>query len=458
MFGQHRTPRSSLLARGAAVACVIGLASALVAPATNANAATSPTVSIVSATVNLPSTGTVDDTFAFTVATNVAASRVEFTISPETTKYSFYMSGGLATNGTYSVNLGVSVNTAKTVWTVKMTLKPGTRVATFTAYDAAGLPSLPKSVTVPVRGMLLVNFGESFGAGLGVPPFDSDGTKCYRSTAAFGRLLDADTSLAVPLQMAKGGFRDCAGAVAENVLTTPQNSLSDAKYNNDSKFNEVQFTADIKAQIAGYPTLIVMTMGGNDLQYDDYMTCLVLSIGKNSDKTCEDKILGLVKGNTGTEVFAETVSQLDPTDKRPVIIKDVLRNLYVGILSNDPKSKLLIVGYPQLTSNVKPDDNVCGKLSGTNGRLYKLGESLNLQISKAVTAAAVTYPGRVFFVDPNAAGSPFIGHDLCAKDPYFNKLTLPYWKYSYHPNAAGHQAYEKVIATWIAGNAAALNK
>lgn len=430
-----RSARSSLLARAAAIACVIGLASAVLAPATTANAANSPTVSIVSAVVDRAS-GTVDDTFTFTVTTNVAAAKVAFTVSPEPAQYVISGSGALTTSSGTSWTPGVRVNLAKTTWTVKGTLKPGTRVATFTAYDAAGLPSASKSVTVSVRGMLLVTLGDSFAAGEGVPLFDNGTTKCDRSLTAWGKLLDANTSLAVPLQMAKDGFRACSGAVAANVMDTPQTAKN---------FTQVQLSKDVLDQIGAYPTLMLLSMGGNDAKYDDYMNCLVLSFGKGADKTCETKIAGLTGYSTGTELFSDS-------------IRTTLKGLYAKMLDAKPNTKLVVVGYPQLAPN-QPNVNMCGILSGTKGRLYNLVVSLNGKISQAVAdvAAQSKYAGRIYFVDLNGAGSPFAGHDLCSSAPYFNPLLLPS-KYSYHPNYAGQRAYQTALANWIAGHVADLNR
>jgi len=450
MLKPHHRPRSSLVGRVIAIVCALGLASAVVPTA--ANAATSPPISITSLTANTTS-GTVDTTFVFTVTTNVPAFFVEMKTS-DPGELGAYIDNAGNTNAP-----GSTVNSAKTVWTFKLMLKPGTRVLTFVTYET--FTSASRSLAVTVKGMLLVGIGESFGSGEGNPPFNDGTTKCHRSAKAFTRLLDADTSLAVPLAIPGNGyidgFQDCTGAVTANVLGSVNNpGVPQEK----TKIGILQFGPEVQKLIGNYPTLVVMTMGGNDIGYDPYMECLVLSMGKNSDISCEPKILGLTPGQTGTELFDDNVSLTKGVPASQGSLRARLGNTYSAMLDAKPNIKILVVGYPQLVKN-EPNVNVCGPVSGTRGRLFNLNVSLNSKVSLAVadSASKPGHAGRIFFVNPNAAGSPWVGHDLCSSNPYFNKLILfPSVAYSYHPNEDGHKAYESVIASWIAGHVADLNK
>jgi len=431
------THRPSRVGRALAIACVLGLATALLPAA--ANAATSPTLTIASLTTNAAS-GTVDTNFVFTVTTNVAANVVQFTTDDPNSGVIYITKKG-DTNAP-----GSTVNLANKVWTFKTLLKPGTRVLTFTAYDANTLPSPSKTLTIPVKGMLLVGLGESFAVGLGVGSYQNDGTNCYRSAYAYTRLLDADTSLAVPLVVPGNGvidgFQACSGAKIPNILDT-------ARVDTDPVINSKipEFSVDVQRLIGNYPTLVVMSLGGNDVNYEEYMMCLATVSGTKADSVCQAQIQKfLTPGTTGTELFSN-------------ILRDSLADLYNKMLDAKPNIKILVVNYPMMVKN-EPGVNVCGLvLAGTKGRLYNLEMSLNSKIAEAValSAAKPGHAGRVFLADVNAPGSPWIGHDLCSANPYFNKAFFA--KHGpYHPNKEGHQAYETVIKNWIAGHVAQLTK
>jgi len=430
------TRRPSRVGRALAIACVLGLATALLPAA--ANAATSPTLTITSVTTNATS-GTVDTIFVFTVTTNGPANSVGFSTDD-------LLGGAWLTKAGDTNAPGSTVNAAKTVWTIKTTLGPGTRVLTFVAQDANFLPSPSKTLTIPVKGLLLVGLGESFAVGLGAGNYQNDGTNCYRSANAYTRLLGADTTVAVPLAIPTNGgidgFQACSGAKIPNIL---KEARVDTNPTINSKIPE--FGADVQRMIGNEPTLVVMSLGGNDVNYEEYMVCLGKSTaGKNADIACEPVISAyLTPGLTGTELFND-------------IIKNNLATLYNQMLDLKPNIKILVVGYPLMTKN--EPSNVCGVvLAGTRARLYNLETSLNAKINAAVNAAAAMpgHAGRIFYVDPNAAGSPWIGHDLCSANPYFNKFLFSK-NGPFHPNADGHQAYATVIKNWIAGHVAQLTK
>ena len=67
---------------------------------------------------------------------------------------------------------------------------------------------------------------------------------------------------------------------------------------------------------------------------------------------------------------------------------------------------------------------------------------LNSVIHDAVTNTNST---KFHFVDPNLPGSPFIGHDWCQQDRYFDLITINNVNHSFHPNEDGQNAYKTIV-------------
>jgi hypothetical protein len=119
--------------------------------------------------------------------------------------------------------------------------------------------------------------------------------------------------------------------------------------------------------------------------------------------------------------------------------------MYLAIRSAAPNATIAVVGYPQV---VPASSYVsCGGWVFTNSEqdaARAIGTALNSAISAAVSRAGSGFT----YIDPEASGSPFLGHELCTTNPYFNGVSTP-GAFSFHPNAGGEQAYADLIASYF---------
>ncbi len=72
--------------------------------------------------------------------------------------------------------------------------------------------------------------------------------------------------------------------------------------------------------------------------------------------------------------------------------------------------------------------------------------NLNMKIKSVVESKG----SRIKLVDPMAAGSPFLGHELCTGNPYFNGIVVgDNAAFSFHPNYLGQEAYKQLFLSNI---------
>ncbi len=312
-------------------------------------------------------------------------------------------------------------------------------------------------VSPPVAARNYVALGDSFSSGEGVPGFDPatdtagpPENRCHRSiNGAYPKMLAATPSLGLNLT----GFVACSGARIDEITNGGDTPVQLSTLNSTTEVTTV-------------------SAGGNDVPFRDLVTaCLFTDCGNPSVK---DPFFNTLQG-----------------------ITDQLRNLYEGsnsIHSQAPNAQVYVVGYPQLlpASGCAQTDGwmmalnaLVGSAHGGNaasialvfeiGRAAELSDavilafiqsgvmefnsaevstarSLVVQLNQAIKDAveAINQPWLVY-LDPLATSSPFVGHELCTAQPYFNGLTinpvnvghdLPY---SYHPNAKGQDAYRHLI-------------
>ena len=284
------------------------------------------------------------------------------------------------------------------------------------------VPSLgldyPRGATLAVPSPLkpYVALGDSFSSGQGAGVYDSntvtDANKCYKSYSGYGRILSRDTSNSLVLT----NFAACGGAVADNIDTnttypgvpSPQNSA-----------------------LSSTTKVVSLSIGGNDIGFADViMTCA------NPTKDCDG-------------AFSLAYNQLGMLD-------NMLQRVYLDILKKAPDAKVYILGYPPIVTTGP------GCLVGNNGTDYPffsesrkqkavdLAHSLNSTTQSSINtirSLSTDYDQRLRFIDAQASGSPFIGHDVCSSEPYVNGLILlpGNSSESFHPNARGHKAYADLL-------------
>lgn len=252
-----------------------------------------------------------------------------------------------------------------------------------------------------------VAMGDSFSSGEGNPPFeagtDTSSDKCHRSSEAYPRLLQADSSLS----LGTTSFVACSGATTNDVLN--------GKDGESSQLDALSENTET----------VTITVGGNDVGFSDYIQlCFAGSCGK------------------GTSAYASMMSGIDD----PYFELD-LKATYLEILQNAPAAQVYVVDYPYLTA---ADATSCGLFDFSGGRSVQT--ELNGVIHDAVDAVAST-DARIHYVNTNVAGSPFEGQYYCnGGTTDFNGLDSSHIEYSFHPNTQGQHDYATIVKGVIEDN------
>ncbi|MFD9737103.1 SGNH/GDSL hydrolase family protein [Umezawaea sp. NPDC059074] len=155
--------------------------------------------------------------------------------------------------------------------------------------------------------------------------------------------------------------------------------------------------------------LVTITVGGNDVGFTDVMT--TCSVG--SDRSCA-KAVDEAKGLMRTELPGRYAK------------------LFAAVSDRAPGAKVVLLGYPRLF-----EEKACsGGLTAAKRTAVNEGADLLADVmSAAATAASAT------FVDVR---TPFLGHGVCADEPWVNPLTTPTAD-SYHPNKSGQVGYLRAL-------------
>jgi hypothetical protein len=131
-------------------------------------------------------------------------------------------------------------------------------------------------------------------------------------------------------------------------------------------------------------------------------------------------------------------------DYEPHVIQSELDNLeadYSAIKAAAPNAKIVVLGYAHILPDTVDEANsecvspLFGFLGADAVWLNQMADLLDSTIQQAAQAEGVT------FVDPRTA---FHGHDACAGTPYINGTEVP-GTGSFHPNAAGMNAYASLV-------------
>lgn len=234
-----------------------------------------------------------------------------------------------------------------------------------------------------------IAMGDSYSAGEGLNPFipPSDTSECDRSYQAYPSLLTANSSLNLDLR----AFVACSGHTTIDMATSQLAALSDST------------------------DIVTLTAGGNDALFKDFAKECVI--------------------NTCDATSSEYQATMDVIDND---LQDSVENLLTGIRTSAPNAVVYVMGYP----NVVPTGSACS--------FFSLGEEIAANtvvtgINNKLQLAAQNMGSGFTFLDPTAAGSPFLGHELCSSDPYFFGLNIAEHRFSFHPNADGQAAYASMV-------------
>ncbi len=264
----------------------------------------------------------------------------------------------------------------------------------------------------PIRDALYAALGDSFSSGEGVPPFMDRLPVCHQSTRAYPKLLDSDLGA----KLALTGFGACSGAVTDDIT----NTVNGRPPAHGLPLQESFLGSGIK--------VITITIGGNDVEFERYAKDCIATLSPlgscSSESAQYQKTIGLIKNSLPAR----------------------LDKVYAAIKQRSPQAKVYVVGYAQIVpaEKIPAYPGTCRYLDDTERFAARtVVTNLNYQLSQAVNRIKQK-GGNFEFVSVNDTGSPFIGHELCTKDAYFNGLSFPP-AYTFHPNVLGQAAYAKMI-------------
>jgi lysophospholipase L1-like esterase len=255
----------------------------------------------------------------------------------------------------------------------------------------------------------LATLGDSYSSGEGAGdyyPGTDSAAGCHRSPHAWalqlGRYL-AKRSVEMP---SLKYFLACSGAVSSALL-------------NRFKGQPAQIVA--LHDLTPKPTLITLTMGGNDLGFADVVAdCYKATLRATS----------CIKNGTIAAVKAKL-----PAEEK------ILASDYDHVYAADPNATLLIVGYPRIFEEASH----CGGITTTEEKaLNVLTGDVDAMIARAAARAGSSYVPDL---------GAFTGHEMCTRHPWVYEIGLLRGlnddQQQAHPNALGQGAIARDVAAFI---------
>jgi lysophospholipase L1-like esterase len=223
-----------------------------------------------------------------------------------------------------------------------------------------------------------VALGDSYSSGVGSGSYDLS-SSCDRSSAAYPALYKAATAPSVFT------FVACTGATASDIESSQLSSLNSST------------------------TLVSVTDGGNDAGFTTIMEDCILE----SDSGCTSAI-------NSAESYVQNT------------LPGVLHTLYSDIRADSPGAHVVVVGYPEFY-DLSQSSGCIGLDTTKRTALDGAADDLDSTLSGVVGG----------FSDFSYADvrSHFAGHQLCDSSPWLHSLNFGDLTESYHPTAAGQQAY-----------------
>ena len=294
------------------------------------------------------------------------------------------------------------------------------RFASGTALALAAVVAVGASAgaVAPPSGSAYVALGDSFssGSGSGIVPgqlIENQSVYDPLTNTTTNQCLQSNKSYPVKLSAQYGLVLknvSCAGATTENVLAAGQ-------FGESAQINAVTNDAQ----------LVTLTIGGNDIGFVDVVGCVVTS-------ECSATSPAMV--NT-TALLGALPTKLDA----------VLQ----AIKARAPGAKIVIGGYPQIIPNQGKPALGCRPWLSWNEQ--KVINDLETNVNNTVAAAAAR--AGATYVDPMAAGSPFLKRDYiglttdaCSLSAgrQINGIRADFNAGSFHPNAYGQQSYQTLFS------------
>lgn len=269
-----------------------------------------------------------------------------------------------------------------------------------------------------------VAMGDSFSSGEGVPAYEN-GTdvagppenRCHRSEVAYSRLLNGNPKLRWNLT----NFVACSGATSTDIIN--------GKYGEPSQLDALSLNTKV----------ITITVGGNDVGFEPFARKCVGMPPANPFDVCD----------AGSTEYNVTIDKMDnelPDNLVSTTPGDL--GVFRRIKAKSPNAQIYVLGYPQLSPfSTEPHTWPWCAWMGSESEHVAAREivtRLNLRIKQAVQVMQ-SENAAFHFIDPNIDSSPFVGHELCDGDTYFNGVEAINSEHSIHPNAKGQDAYRRLV-------------
>jgi lysophospholipase L1-like esterase len=304
-----------------------------------------------------------------------------------------------------------------------------TIVATlFVTRDRSGDEPPDRDTPVTINGTRYLAIGDSYAAGEGVTPFekgatDKTGDRCHRSMLGYAHRL----TFTEPRPTLDN--RACTGAVIANLTTTTQ------KHGGVPNHFGLQL-GDVETAALGKDLgLVTISIGGNDAGFANVLRFC------GETKQCVDKpyLNGLTLRQWATQVL-------------PTIV-DRARLIYRQDKKGAPNARILVLGYPHLFPDGKPEGGTtCQAIAAA----YDLAErnfvrTTSSLLNTSLEAAAVSE--GVDFIETKWM---FAGHEACGRNAdWINAFRLTNLGASFHPNKTGQLAYKDLITCYLQLHSAA---
>ncbi|HEX5744256.1 MAG TPA: SGNH/GDSL hydrolase family protein, partial [Candidatus Saccharimonadales bacterium] len=244
-----------------------------------------------------------------------------------------------------------------------------------------------------------VALGDSFASGEGVPDFipPSDENGCHRSYEAHPWYLTLSLKPEPPLRL--DAFVACSGAKTIDV--------EEGMNGEQAQLNSLNSDTDI----------VTISVGGNDIGFRNFAKeCFV--------KTC----------NSSSPAYEYSMEQIE------LFLPESLEDLYKEVHNHAENAEVYVVGYPQ----VAPEPGIeCAFLIDSE---KEAAREVVAELDKAIEEAVENTGAGSVYIDPLSEESPFVGHELCTEESYFNWFEIFEIGYSLHPNSLGQYAYSELIA------------
>jgi lysophospholipase L1-like esterase len=261
-------------------------------------------------------------------------------------------------------------------------------------------------------GSRYVAMGSSYAAGPGIRPVINRGA--FRS----GRNYPHQVAAALSLELTDV---TCSGATTDNILSTPQRTLTGT------------FPPQVSA-VTPDTRLVTITAGGNDAGYIGAVTKLSLA------NFAERHVPGLRPHSARLAGWAGEI----PVPSRFVPVADALIRVVADIRSRAPEALVVLVDYPVV---VDADGGRHDQLPLTPDQVRQVGVAGGALAAAFERAATVTGAGLV------TASLASIGHGADAKEPWVTALKfgnpLLGGPVSWHPNLTGATAIARLVVDYL---------